>query len=89
MWQCHRFNLRVITGLDPVIHLICRKKDGHADRSPRVTQNMQKRIAPTLLERFRAKHAPKILWDLIRGGIPVRVKKTRQNKKIERGRDSI
>jgi hypothetical protein len=30
-----------------------------------------------VLERFRAK------W------IPVRVKKTRQNKKIERGRDSI
>jgi hypothetical protein len=31
----------------------------------------------TILERFRAK------W------IPVRVKKTRQNKKIERGRNSI
>jgi hypothetical protein len=27
--------------------------------------------------------------DLIRGWIPVRVKKARQNKKIERGRDSI
>jgi hypothetical protein len=26
---------------------------------------------------------------VIRGWIPVRVKKTRQNKKIERGRDSI
>src|SRR3984885_13300715 len=53
------------------------------DRSPPFSQ--QRTLSGRRLERFRAKACP----GLDPGWIPVRVKKTRQNKRLEPGSDSI